>query len=83
MLKEQISDDKLILFHEVVKLLKEYKVNYWLDQGSLLGAVRNNAFLSWDHDVDLGVWYSEIDTVKKVGKKLTDMGAHVNFFQYL
>lgn len=83
MTKDQISDDKLILFHEVVKLLKEYKVNYWLDQGSLLGAVRNNAFLKWDHDVDMGAWYTDIGTLKKIGKKLTDIGAHVSFFQYV
>jgi len=83
MTKDQISDDKLILFHEVIKLLKEYNVNYWLDQGSLLGAVRNNAFLKWDHDVDMGAWYTDFNTIKKIGKKLTGMGAHVSLFRYV
>jgi len=82
MAKEQIPNDKLLLFHEVIKLLKEFNVNYWLDQGSLLGAVRNNAFITWDHDVDMGVWHNDMDILKKIAARLTAIGARVSFFQY-
>lgn len=42
-------------------------VNCWLDQGSLLGIVRDGRFLpiDWDHDFDLGVWWDEY-RLKKV-----------------
>ncbi len=32
-------------------------VSFWLDHGTLLGAVRAGEILYWDSDVDLGAWY--------------------------
>lgn len=39
-------------FHE---LCLENNLRYWIDFGTLLGAVRQNGFISWDDDVDLGM----------------------------
>ena len=30
-------------------------IPYWLDDGSLLGIIRDGALIPWDHDVDIGV----------------------------
>jgi alcohol dehydrogenase len=40
---------------EVVKLITLHKIQYFLDTGTLLGAVREGAFISWDNDIDIGV----------------------------
>ena len=36
-------------------LSKKYEFNYWLEAGTLLGAVRNKGFVPWDCDIDLGM----------------------------
>ncbi|CAG9860095.1 unnamed protein product [Phyllotreta striolata] len=38
----------------VFNMLDQNGVRYWLEAGSLLGAMRNGDILPWDHDVDVG-----------------------------
>lgn len=37
------------------ELLERNGIRYWLDFGTLLGAVREGAFIPWDADVDVGI----------------------------
>lgn len=41
--------------------LDEAGVRYWLEGGSLLGAMRAADILPWDYDVDIGVFREDID----------------------
>ena len=45
---------KKMLF-ETLDMFDRRGITYWLDDGSLLGLVRDGAFIPWDHDVDIGV----------------------------
>lgn len=40
----------------VFEQLEEAKVRYWLEGGSLLGAMRRADILPWDYDVDIGIY---------------------------
>ena len=42
-------------------VFKENHINYWLCHGALLGIIRENRLLSWDNDIDFGVWADEVD----------------------
>jgi len=48
-------DQLLNLSYKVHRVLDELKVEHWLMYGSLLGALRGHAPLTWDDDADIGL----------------------------
>ncbi|WP_270750093.1 LicD family protein [Fusobacterium hominis] len=54
--KDKLRKAQLIML-EMLKYLdtfcKKYKIEYWIDAGTLLGAVRNKGFIPWDDDIDV------------------------------
>ena len=77
------SKGEVDLFLEVVDLLREHDVRFWLDQGSLLGAVREGRFLSWDHDIDIGIWEDDREKMEQVAMRLQQAGQTVRFLPYV
>ena len=62
---------------EITNSLQQIGVNCWLDQGTLLGLVRDRKFLpvDWDHDFDLGIWAENYASKKiEVLKTLNSLG---------
>lgn len=45
----------LQVLQEVVQVLDELKIPYYMQGGTMLGAVRHGGFIPWDDDVDLGI----------------------------
>ena len=39
----------------VDRILTEHQIPYWMETGTLLGAVRHRGMIPWDDDVDIGV----------------------------
>ncbi|KFU83344.1 Fukutin-related protein, partial [Chaetura pelagica] len=44
----------------VVGALESAGIRYWLEGGSLLGAVRSGDIIPWDYDVDLGLYQEDL-----------------------
>ena len=43
-------------FINVVKIFNKKKIFYWIGHGTLLGIIRDNKLIDWDHDLDFGLW---------------------------
>lgn len=65
---------------EVKEVLDKHGVEYWLDYGTLLGAVRGGRFIPWDHDIDLGLWHKDNDILFKASEDFHIKGFLVYFF---
>lgn len=50
---------QLEIAKEIKRVCEGNGIQYFLDSGSLLGAVRHKAFIPWDDDMDFGMIYDE------------------------
>jgi len=46
-------------FLKICDILDELKINYFLQTGILLGAIRNNDLIKWDWDIEISVFSDE------------------------
>ena len=71
-----IRDAQIIMLNilkEIDKICKKHNLIYFLDGGTLLGAVRHKGFIPWDDDVDIGMRKEDYRKFLKIAQKeLTD-----------
>ncbi len=62
--KVQLGNLTLLL--ELDKFCKQNNLKYWLDFGTLLGALRHKGFIPWDDDIDVGMPREDFEKIKTI-----------------
>ena len=60
----QLAD--LALIKTVADILERHGLAYWIESGTLLGAVRHGGFIPWDDDADLGMMRADCAAAARV-----------------
>ena len=76
-MKENLDSDVLKHTHDIMlkqllafdKICQENQLTYWLDFGTLLGAVRHKGFIPWDDDLDVSMPKNDYETFLKIAVK--------------
>ena len=71
-LKSNLVKNGREILVQSVGILESINVNYWLDYGTLLGAIRNKGFIKGDGDIDLGIDIKE--DIDRIIKSFKDNG---------
>jgi len=81
-----ISDIKKIneLFKKVIILLDKHNIIYWVQGGTLLGAVRNAGIIPWDDDVDISILEEDQNKLLNLKSELNSLNLDITyiFFGY-
>ncbi len=62
------------LMYDVHQILVNNGIKYWIEAGTLLGAVRNTGIIPWDDDLDIGIMQKDVRKLKALEKHLKKCG---------
>ena len=71
---DKYGEQRLELGNIVAEILTQYKINWCIENGTLLGAFRNGSFIIQDDDFDIAVFFEEnaLDELNKLYDVIKD-----------
>lgn len=67
--REELKKLQMKILLEIRRICNKHNIQYFLDAGTMLGAVRHKGYIPWDDDIDVGMIKSEYETFLKVAQK--------------
>ena len=69
--KQTLRKVQLILLEmlkDIDSVCKRHKIQYFLDSGTLIGAVRHRGFIPWDDDLDIGMLRADYEKFSSIAQ---------------
>lgn len=60
---------QVTILEEIDKICQRNNIEYWLDSGTLLGAVRHGGFIPWDDDIDIVMPLCDLQRFTEVAQR--------------
>lgn len=70
---EEVKRIQLEILNVVASFCEENGINYWLDGGTLLGAIRHKGYIPWDDDIDIGMLRPDYDRFRALFNQKNDL----------
>jgi len=64
-----VHEANLKILKEIDRICRKYNIQYFIDSGTLLGAVRHQGFIPWDDDADVAFTRDNYEKFAKVVRK--------------
>ena len=77
--RKEVWAIELDLLHEFDQVCKKHGLNYFLDSGTLLGAIRHGGFIPWDDDIDVIMLRADYNKLLEIAP---NEFRHPYFFQH-
>ena len=74
---EELKKIQIDILNDIDSFCKKNNIKYWLDYGTLLGAIRHSGYIPWDDDIDIGMMREDYN------KFLKEYNKHTNKYQIL
>ena len=75
--EQELREIQIEILDEVDNFCRNHAINYWIDCGTLLGAVRHKGYIPWDDDIDVGMLR---DDYNRFAKEFNQKGKRYRFF---
>lgn len=69
---QKLHNVQVEILNEIVRICNENDIQYYLDGGTCLGAVRHKGFIPWDDDLDIAMMRKDYDKFKRIAPKELD-----------
>ena len=63
---KKVDIEIIKLMIDVKNIIENLSIDYWIEGGTLLGAIREKKLIPWDHDIDMGMINYSNDAIKKM-----------------
>lgn len=65
---KRLQETQIEILEEIVRICDKYNLQYFLNYGTLIGAIRHQGFIPWDDDLDIGMIRDDYEKFLQVAK---------------